>query len=241
MNSKSFLTILFITLCTSALAQDTLPKFTVRNVGKERYVISWVNNYEHVNQISIQRSFDSLKNFKTILSVADPNSRQNGFVDAQATNDHMFYRLFIVLSGGSFYFTGVKKPAMDTAQIRTDATANVKQPAINNPEQNSDNKDLSTKGNPSEVKKDAFVPSFYVYTNKRDGNVSLNLPNADEKKYSIRFFEDDGTPLFEIKNIKETSLIVDKSNFLHAGWFRFELYEGDKLKEKHKFYLAKEF
>ena len=90
------------------------------------------------------------------------------------------------------------------------------------------------------VKKPEFVPSFYVYANK-DGNVFINLPDADKKSYSIKFFEEDQTFLFEIRNIKETGLSLDKANFHHAGWFRFELYENEKLVERHRFYLSKSF
>ena len=58
-------------------SQDTLPKVSVRNVGNNRIIIGWVNNYPLVKQIGIQRSFDSLGIYKTILSVTDPNAVQN--------------------------------------------------------------------------------------------------------------------------------------------------------------------
>ncbi|MGZ3940025.1 MAG: hypothetical protein ACXVLT_15665, partial [Flavisolibacter sp.] len=74
----------------SAFSQDTLPKFTVTNAGVNRNIVGWVNTYGLVKQISVQRSFDSLTNFKTILSVADPNSRHNGFADTNAPSDHVF-------------------------------------------------------------------------------------------------------------------------------------------------------
>jgi len=89
-------------------------------------------------------------------------------------------------------------------------------------------------------KKPDFIPSFYVYTN-RDGYVFINLPDADRKKYHIRFYEDDDSFLFEIKSIREPALTLDKTNFLHAGWFKFELYNDEKLVEKNKIYLAREF
>jgi hypothetical protein len=84
------------------------------------------------------------------------------------------------------------------------------------------------------------VPSFYVYTNQ-DGYVFINLPDADRKKYRIKFFEEDDSFLFEVKNIKETGLTLDKANFVHAGWFKFELFNDDKLVEKNKIYLNREF
>jgi hypothetical protein len=75
----------------------------------------------------------------------------------------------------------------------------------------------------------------------KDGNVSITLPEADRKKYTVKFLEQDLTMLLELKDIKQTALIVDKTNFLHAGWFRFELYEDGKLKEKNKLLIPKDF
>ena len=92
-----------------------------------------------------------------------------------------------------------------------------------------------------EVKKPAgFVPSSRVFTN-RHGYISINLPDADKQKYSVKFFEEDDSFLFELKDIKKAELTLDKTNFIHAGWFKFELYNDDKLVERHKFYLSKDF
>src|SRR5687768_9566490 len=107
--NKHLITILvLISLSPVVFSQDTLPKFSLRNVGNNRVIVGWVNNYPLVKQISIQRSFDSLGIYKTILSVTDPNAVQNGFADTKAPNSHMFYRLFVVLDKGEFYFTTAK-------------------------------------------------------------------------------------------------------------------------------------
>ena len=99
-----FLFFSFLSCATSSVfAQDTLPKFSVRNAGNNRIIIGWVNQFPNIRQISIQRSFDSLKNYKTILSVADAKAVQNGFADTKAPNDHMFYRLFYAMEGGAFF------------------------------------------------------------------------------------------------------------------------------------------
>ena len=220
----------FILFSIAASAQDTLPKFSVKDAGKNRYIIGWVNNYPLVKQIGIQRSHDSLANFKTILSVTDPNAQTNGFVDSKAPNDHMYYRLFIVLDKGQYFYTASQKPFKDTAtvtrqknsfidRLEDSITANIK---------------------PIVPKKPDFIPSFYIYTNK-EGYVYINLPDADRKKYQVKFYEEDDRFLFEIRNIRETGLTLDKSNFIHSGWFKFELYNDGKLVEKNKFYLAKEF
>jgi hypothetical protein len=221
----------FLFLSVLAHSQDTLPKFSVTNLGNDaqgnaRVVIGWVNNYDSLKQISIQTSHDSLKNYRTLISLTDPNAKFNGYADNKALNDHMFYRLFIVKANGEYFFTTPKKPSVDTSKTVT---------AINGPKETP-----VIKKNDVTVKKPDFVPSFYIYTNK-DGYVFINLPDAEKQKYRIKFYEEDQSFLFELKNIRQTGLTLDKANFMHAGWFHFELFNDEKLVEKHKFYLAKEF
>jgi len=226
---------LFMTItCQLLQAQDTLPKFSVNNAGNNRIIIGWVNNFENVKQISIQRSFDSLTAYKTILTVVDPALPQNGYADMKATNDHMFYRLYILLDKGIYLFSDAKRPKQDTLRradaitIKIDNFTGADSVAVPNPGLN-------------KTRPNAFTPSLYVYT-YRDGYVRISLPEEEKpKKYSIKFFEEDNTFLFELKEIKEKDFKLDKTNFYHAGWFRFELYEDGKLIEKHKFYLEKDF
>ncbi|MGV3529354.1 MAG: hypothetical protein ACO1OO_10705 [Flavisolibacter sp.] len=208
---------LLIIFSGSLFAQDTLPRFNVVNPGNGTIIVSWTNNYDIVRQISVQTSHDSLKNYRTIMSMADPNTKQNGYADANALNDHMYYRLFVLLGDGQYFFTEAKQPVLDTTG---QAIVPVEKPTNQNFVD--------------------FIPSFYVYTN-REGYVYVNLPDADRRKYHIKFYEEDNDFLFELKNINETGLTLDKTNFIHGGWFRFELYNGDRLVEKNKFYLAKDF
>lgn len=210
-----------------AHSQDTLPKFSVTNLGNDaegrfRVAIGWYNNYDSLKQISIQTSHDSLKNYRTLISLTDPNAKFNGFADNKAPNDHMFYRLFIVRGNGQYFFTVPKKPSFDSSK-----NGLLKESVVY--------KKFETNG-----RKADFVPSFYVYTNK-DGYVFINLPDAEKQKYRIKFYEEDESFLFELKNIKQSGLTLDKANFMHAGWFNFELYNDEKLVEKHKFYLSKDF
>jgi len=227
MNRYVLLIILSLTLGLSVFGQDTLPKFTVTNAGANRNIVGWVNSYGRVKQISVQRSFDSLTNYKTILSVADPNSRQNGYADTKAPSDKMFYRLFVVLNQGQFFFTAAKRPEVDSFRLTKNGLIDRL-------------KDSTNVGIRPLVPRRDFVPSFYVYTNK-DGYLFINLPDAEKKKYHIKFYEEDDSFLFELENIHQTGLTLDKTNFLHSGWFKFELYNDQKLVEKNKFYLAKEF
>jgi hypothetical protein len=285
-------------------AQDTLPQFSVKDIGKERYVISWVNNYPYTAQITIQRSFDSIRGYKSILTVPDPNAKQNGYADSKAINDHMFYRLYIQLENGRFLFTAAKQPSREIiiaepqpkpvvttsptvpqkkeelapkqssfttpapvavaintennpVTITTDEKTNVQVepatentvtreiPAVKRVEpiivrlQNVRLGDsaktplaVTTKDDPN-----AYAPSLFVYTHP-DGNIRIQVPNrARLSNYRIKFFESDKRFLFELKNLPAPNFQLDKINFLHGGWFLFELYEDARLIEKHKLHL----
>ena len=249
------LTLLFTLLLITGkmlYAQDTLPRFSAVSVGNNRVIIGWINKLENVRQISIQRSHDSLTGYKSILTVADPTTEQNGFMDAKAVNDHMYYRLYIMFDKGMYLFSAAKKPVADSLhKIRVAGPAEKFQPKdsfikvkpvviqLNG----FPGTDSVTVPNPVQLKNrtNGYTPSLYVYT-CRDGYVCIRLPeNEKPKKYSLKFFDSEEILLFELKDIKEKEFKIDKGNFYHAGWFRFELYEDGKLFEKHKFYLEKDF
>lgn len=296
-------------LFNQLLAQNPLPDFTVKDIGKDRYVVSWINNYPYTAQITIQRSFDSTRGFKSILTVPDPTTKQNGYADTKAINDHMYYRLYILLDNGRYLFSAAKKPVKD---LTTEEPSENKKPAAsqttletevkksnleNNPKKEPIQKEreepisiqtqttlvtpptrietsikqdsASTSSNPlPEVKRiepvvhkiipdragdsaktptavttkeepNAFAPSLYVFSHP-DGNIRIQVPNrARLARYRIKFYESDQRFLFELKNLPAPSFQLDKINFLHAGWFLFELYEDSRLIEKHKVYLDK--
>ncbi len=91
-----------------------------------------------------------------------------------------------------------------------------------------------------------FVPvemykvSPFVFAGKY-GNINVFLPEAGKRHYSVKFFDENNKLLFELSEIRDPALILDKTNFRHAGWFRFELYDGAQLMEKNKFFIPKEF
>ena len=219
------------------MAQDTLPKFSVKNLGSNRIVIGWVNHFETVKQISIQRSFDSTRNFKTILTVADPTLPENGFTDTRANHDQMFYRLYIMMDQGTYIFSASKRPVKDTL-VKKDAVK-TDLPGLTVPVIISDSVVIGPVTANIRPKADMFVPSKRVFTYK-DGYVRVLLPD-DQKKYNIKFFTQENELLFELSDVKEKDFKIDKSNFYHAGWFKFELYQDGELLEKNKFYIPKEF
>lgn len=278
-------TLLITVVCTNVQAQDTLPGFSLNNAGRGRIIVSWNNPFTDIRQLSIQRSADSLKGYKTIMTMADPTTPQNGYADTKAPDEKQFYRLYIMLEGGRYFFSSAKRAKTDSVilsriqnesagqkNIYRDSLLRLKaQFATGNFDNRNLNKitlidsllivdsvtrakpvvinignflagDTSTQLNPAVIKNrpTAFQPSLYVYTNK-DGYVKVSLPEDPDKKYNIRFFDENNVQLFELKEIKQRNFRIDKANFFHAGWFHFEIYENGKLLEKHKFYLEKDF
>lgn len=208
---------LILLICNNQIlfAQDTLPKLTVSNISNS-ILVSWTNPFIYLTTINIQRSFDSTKNFTTIGSILDVKNKQNGFVDAKPKSTNMFYRVFISFEGGTYMFTRSYRPVKDTLKTMPDIKTFKQAEVIT-----------------------WFAPSSRIYTGK-DNNVIISLPDADKKNYALKFFEENGTLVFEILKIKEPFLTLEKVNFLRAGMFNFELFEEGKLIEKHKFYIPKD-
>lgn len=229
--ARLFLFFALLFSASSILAQDTLPAFSVKKRTNGKVVISWKNNYPVVKQISIQRSFNEKTAFKSILTVPDPSLPENGYVDAQVPHDSMFYRLYILLDSGQYVFAKAKTPELDTTPVAEIPVS----PEI-----------LFSKAKDSLVKKalppkEVYKPSSYVFTSV-DGNVTISLPLAGSRNYSLKFFDPETEHLiFEMKKLNDVLLNLDKANFLKSGWFNFELYDEGKLVEKHKIYIPKDF
>lgn len=301
----------FFILGSTARAQDTLPRFSVyvRSAGK--ILVSWHNPFSTLTQISIQRSTDSLKDFKTLLTVPDATLPENGAVDPNANSPNYFYRLFIVLEGGNYLFSHSQRPhtalvvqkkevPKDPQDIEPDdeeismsrigsqrirfagddpkQRLKINAPAhINSlPTVDIDKPILVKKGDSvigqvagnrlrefrdsimkhtrdtlvfidgdtvqirPFVVKEIYRISPYVFMGKY-GNIHLSLPDAGRRHYSVKFFDDSDKLLFELSAIKDPAMILDKTNFIHSGWFHFELYEDNQLKEKNKLFIPKEF
>ncbi len=238
-------------------AQDTLPSFTAAN-RNGRIILNWVNDYPVVKQLSIQRSSDSLKGFKTILTLPDPTAITNGFLDNNAPDTVLFYKLYILLDSGKYVFSKSKRPEKKEMQpvqtsthLRTEPSS-ASQPAL--PAEVTANEERGYQGaiqsatasgsdrQHSNVRMDTVTkltaptavvkPSSFVFTNP-EGNITIVLPRDKFHHFTIRFFDPEGDPAFAIDSVREHIIIVDKSNFMRSGTFRFELYENGVVREKN--------
>lgn len=239
----------------SVCAQDTLPSFTAAN-RNGRIILNWVNNFPLVKQLSIQRSSDSLKGFKTILTLPDPTAITNGFLDNNAPDTVLFYKLYILLDSGKYVFSKSKRPEKKTMQpaqantgqreerslIATSTQATTEPAAEPATTVTATIANVAEKQRIHDLKGDTVTqvvtpvivkPSSFVFTSA-EGNVTIVLPRDKFNRFSIRFFDPEGDPAFTINSIREHTIIVDKSNFMRSGTFVFELYENGVMKEKNK-------
>lgn len=184
----------------------TLPHFKVQDLGKQGVKVSWLNPFKNCQQLSVQRSTDTVQ-FKTILHAHTPNMYDNGFIDKAPLDRPLYYRIYYVLEGGKFYFSTIQ-----TIQPNADLHPNIS---------------------------NAWKPSKFVFCNGK-GTPTILLPDARKHLYRLVFKEENGKTIFEISALKETETYLDKANFIHTGWFLFELYEDDNLKEQGKLLLQKD-
>ncbi len=244
-----------------------LPQYELNIIGKDRVRISWVNPYgEELIQINVQRSYDSLRGYKTVFSTPSPELPENGFIEPFYPGVKVYYRIFYMLSSNAYFFTPVKRASAtllddsvakqlaatnDTVTVKTTESVIARLP-YSEFLKFKDSLFAQTKDTLLLLSNDTVLLKPYIYNGAwrasvylftdRLGVVNLKLPQAKEKSYSLHVYEADSkTKVFFLKHITETELMIDKANFLHAGWFNFELYEDDKLKERNKIFIQKAF
>lgn len=76
----------------------------------------------------------------------------------------------------------------------------------------------------------------YLFVSK-ENNLMLIIPENHKRKFQLQVWKEDGTHIFTIKNIKDAQLLIDKSNFIYSGWFKYEISEGEQLKERGRFLI----
>lgn len=270
MNNKVILIfILLAAAFNPASAQLVLPGITVKEFNG-KIIVSWRNEYSiPVSTINIQRSYDSSKNFTTIGSVLNPQNLENGFADDKPPYNKMYYRVFLSFEGGNYLFSNSSKPEKiipDENQAAESGIDRIKypwqaDPAPANPTILAPPEEKSLKGiklkvdqladqnKKIPVNKESIIiknipeiiiyPSLRIYSSK-DNNIVIHLPEAGLKRYIVKFYDENDNFLFELTKIKEEYLIVEKVNFVHAGWFHFEIFENGKSLEKNKFFISKE-
>jgi hypothetical protein len=74
-----------------------------------------------------------------------------------------------------------------------------------------------------------------IVRHRRNGDVVIAAPSGSAAHYKVRFFDETNVLLFEVREIGDSQLIVEKVNFVHAGVFQYELYRDNRLIERRRF------
>jgi hypothetical protein len=217
-----------------------LPNFSAL-IKTGKIQLDFISGFRDVKFIGVQRSLDSVLNFSTIGLVNNPNDFRNTYNDGKPLPGSNYYRLFIQFNNGRYIYTKIVLAVNDStidgsqklqlADVK-EAIAAAKAAGVNT-ESSPNGKD---KNAPPREEKIVWHPSNYIYTTA-DGNINIKLPDATSKKYSVKFFEPDGSFLFEIPEVKEPFLILEKAIFLHSGWFNFEITQDGKAFEKWNLFI----
>ena len=109
----------------SVWAQPKLPAFQATRIAEDKALIEWRNSDTSVRQISIQQSSDSLKGFRTALTIPDPSLPQNGVLLNRPNAGKQFYRLFVLYPGGRYIFSTVQSASKIITPATISSTPNI--------------------------------------------------------------------------------------------------------------------
>lgn len=225
---RSFIAVvIFIGTITTAQAQQAptvpvLPNLQAL-IKPGKIQLDWISGFPNAAQIGIQRSLDSVLNFTTIGYASYPKESRNAYLDNKPLPGKNYYRLFILFSDNRYMYSKTVLAVPDSTIAGNTMLGAGDITGANQ----------GATGTQSSI---PWKPSPYIYSTA-DGNVNIRLPQAPQKKYSIKFFEPSGPLLFEVEQVTEPFLILEKATFMHAGWFNFEIYEDGKLLEKWSLFI----
>jgi len=69
----------------------------------------------------------------------------------------------------------------------------------------------------------------------KNGDVRISVPGDAPGRYRVRFYDQENVFLFEVRQIRDPLLIVEKFNFRRAGVFQYEVFRDSVLIEKDRF------
>lgn len=181
--------LLLMVLTAGAGAQDTLPRFTVQDKGKGRVVVSWSNPYPNLIQLAVQSSTDSLKRFGTVYSTTSPELPVNGFSDRVAEGSKVYYRIFYVMEGGSYFFTQSKQPVIieETTREIQEIKVETRREILTDELQRVVLKDVKQPLAPGQIKrepiKELYDPNKPLYIKESDTSGFISIPIKDFRNY----------------------------------------------------------
>ena len=255
----------FLLLSCFLYAQNTLPDFSIEKNKKNENVISWRNPFSSsLIQLVVQRSMDSVKNFKSVYASENPALASDVYTEVAGSK--YYYKIFYMLEDGSYYSTLVKT-----------VPSGFETPGLMNYLNSFDSILVASSGNREVYQKQRFmrlrdsviahtadslvyvgenivsyvhyVPKYtetsgthsgykyisnYVYLNS-EGNPVIKLPYNDYYNYSMTIFNRDGRDvLYKIKSFNNSEFILSKSSFIYPGFYPYEIKFNNQVRDKNR-------
>ena len=179
MRKKVFLIIIFAAVFNKAIAQEKLIDFTIKQFEKNSIEISWTNPYSNTIQLSIQRSTDN-KNFRTILSAQKPALLNNKIIDTQLPlGTNIYYRIYYVLTGGSFYFSNTLNTTNNLLKIESNQAIVIDNKITTSPEGSIANINKTNTINQQIPAFKNLTDNTSISNNNKVSAGKIHLPNKD--------------------------------------------------------------
>jgi len=97
-------------IAVKGFSQPALPDFSIKKGEKDQRVLAWRNSFgKAVTVLNIQRSADSVRDFRTVYSAQHPELEVNAWTDTKPIPGMDYYRIFYTLTTGMYYFTKAQK------------------------------------------------------------------------------------------------------------------------------------
>ncbi len=216
-----------------------LPDLTISFSEEEGVLLSWYNQYDYIKGIAVQRSNDSVKNYKTIAYIEKNASGKGVYLDQKFQNGNNYYRLLVVFSSDLNWYSNMAKMHVDSQSFVKFYGSHIvnTSPVNEKPSDSLDNIPEPVPVNYSDPRLPNFQfrPSQSVYYDLFDKQIHVNLtPNKDFFNfYSIVFKNPmNKKTLLKINKLPKEKLLIDARNLNREGLFEFEVYKADKLMDR---------
>ncbi len=210
--------------------QSMLPMMSITTEHAEN-MLSWYCQYDGIKSIAVQRSSDSVRNFTTIGVINSPKKGNGSYKDLHPVVGKNYYRLSIEFGGDLEWFSNTYKVFLDSETIAKSLEEKIKTgptKAVTPVSTTTGKTETATPAAPTEF---YFTPSSKIYTNPYTGHININLEDALNHKYTIRFYDPSKNEVLRISRVSKPVLILDKNNFNSRGIYSFQLFDGTALIE----------
>lgn len=196
-------------------AQPTLPNIECVQEGSTVRLM-WTCQYEGVKGIVVNRSYDSLKNYSQIGTVANVEKGIQTFVDERPLAGRSFYKVVVIFRSG-LNWSSNHCGFMMNGSIINDTAGEMKGEAVV--------PRIKFKLTIPEPDPDAvYTDPIHVRNNKTTGHLDVRLPTDHSMHYwSLVFYDQKKQAVLSIPLVKARNVVIDKRNFRRRGVYKFEL------------------